>query len=596
MVLMFSLLLTLSRGAYLGLAVFWFVLVIAALAFRVDARLVCTRFTISFVLAVIAVSIIVPSIRGDLKQMVRGRQSASQTRSTEGHFAVWRAAWTIARSHPLLGVGPGNFAMHYVPEVGKSSERAFVGRPLNLFVQIVVERGIVGAASFLMLLLALFRSEIRVLSGSEDKQQRSASIIRLSALSAVLARELSYSSLLINPLASLLFWLLMAGVATDGSLFRRTGPEPVRHVRVMRIAEKVTGLAWMLLLAGSFLIFYIAFIHANAAGKANEAVQYWAKGEYQAGFESIGAAIRNDPGNAYYISMLGLEQGRLGLQSIQSSALSGVTPDVASRQIGFLNSAIGSYQSAGVANPLDDNFANNLGWLYFFLGDNKNAEGYLRRALEINSGEALYHIGLGILLEGRQRISDANIEYSAALTVRPEFIDSPSFLSLEQERPDRARTIIASSISMLQKETMRTSSPIAKARLGGLLLKSGHSREAIPFLQDAVKSLPGLSLTWANLGSALHDVGNDQAANTALKKSLFLRTNPESLNDAADSPHVKGDNNRIWDLQGIGSERRTAFRTTEHAARVSRVYRTTSLVRDDVLPPGFLEICIPSRK
>jgi tetratricopeptide (TPR) repeat protein len=590
------LLLTLSRGAYLGLAVLWIVLLSAMAVFQVDERRICVSVAVSVLLSVIIVSIVAPPMRAEFGRIAFGKQSVSQARSTQGHFAIWASAWSIARSHPLFGVGPGNFAMHYVPEVGKNFEGEFAGRPFSLALQVLVERGIIGVASFSLLLWALLLSEYRSFSRLQDNLERCASIICISALAAILVRELTYSSLLTNPQASLLIWLLMASIASRGSVSRPTTLEVSPQGRGERIQEKAVTLAFMLIVSGSIIVFYIAFRHAKAAAMANVAARYWAAGEYEEGFESIGLAIKNDPGNAYYIATQGLEQGRLALPPIQAAGMTEIRAAVDPQQIGLLNASIASYRNALKANPLDDNFANNLGWLYFYAGDSKSAERYVRRAAEINSGEAIYHIGLGLLLEVGQQMGAANYEYSVAATLKPEFIESPAFRSLRLGRPARADEIITNSISMLKAEAMQTSSPIVWARLGALLLKSGHEHEAIPFLQDAVRSLPGLSLAWRNLGIALEDVGSHQDADAAFRKWLFLQTTLETANDPPDLSGVRGTINETADVRKRISEIPTYPRATEHAVRISRLYRTNALVLDDVLPPGFLEICTRSQR
>ena len=58
------------------------------------------------------------------------------------------ASWGMFRDHPLLGVGPGNFAEHlarYVPE-GRRIEHEF---PHNFVAQVGAETGVIGLATLL---------------------------------------------------------------------------------------------------------------------------------------------------------------------------------------------------------------------------------------------------------------------------------------------------------------------------------------------------------------------------------------------------------------------------------------------------------------
>jgi uncharacterized membrane protein len=101
-VIILALLLTLSRGAYLGLGVFAVVLSLTAAKFRVNI----TRFTIcllvSFCIAFVAAIAIVPQMKCEYINIVSGKQSVSQLRSTNGHIAVWKSAFAMANAHLLL--------------------------------------------------------------------------------------------------------------------------------------------------------------------------------------------------------------------------------------------------------------------------------------------------------------------------------------------------------------------------------------------------------------------------------------------------------------------------------------------------------------
>ncbi|MFZ1083804.1 MAG: O-antigen ligase family protein, partial [Terracidiphilus sp.] len=508
-----SLLLVLSRGALVGFIAFWVAVLIAAIVFHVNLKQVLLSFAVSFAIAIITVSAAVPSIRGEIQQMAMGKQSISQARSTEGRLSNWKSAWTIARSHPLIGVGQENFAIQLVPYVGKSSERTFGGQTFNTPLQLFAERGLVGVISFSLLLMFLLWSEYRFLSNSEDNIERCTSVIFISAIAAVVVRELTYSSLLSSPQASLLMWALMASTATRSVAVRPTAAmKPRLYAPVKRIAGYAFGVTVMVLLAGAIVVFYVASNYAQASSSASDAARYLMQRQNEKVLQSIGLAIKNDPENAYYISTQGLEQGRLSLPVMQNSSTGNININTSGLKPRLLSASIVSYRKAMDIIPQDDNFANNMGWLYYYAGDVKSAEDYIRRAITINSGEYAYHVGLAFLMGAQQQESAANDEYSTAMLLNPSFIDSPVFRSLEQKQPTRASKIITNSVSMLKSEAMQTSSPIVKARLGALLLKSGHGREAISYLRDATSSLPSLPLAWRNLGNALRDIGSYQDA------------------------------------------------------------------------------------
>jgi tetratricopeptide (TPR) repeat protein len=580
--LLSSLFLALSRGAFVGLIVFCVVFLIMAIIFRVDIRKVLLGFAVSFAVAIIVVCIVVPPIRGEIQQIATGRQTTSQARSTEGRFANWESAWTMARTHPVAGVGQDNFAIQLVPYVGKNPERSFGGQTFNTPLQLFAEQGLVGVVSFFLLLFILLRSEYQILSKSQDNTERCASLILISAIAAVVVREFTYSSLLSSPQASLLMWVIMAIIATRDVTARRTITEFKQPSPVSRIARHAIGLTFLAVLAGAVVILHMALDYAEASSNASDAARYMAQQEKEKALSAIDLAIKSDPGNAYYDSIQGLEQGRLGLPMVRNTAISHANIAETGESPHLLGASIASYRKAMDAIPQDDNYANNLGWLYYYSGDERSAENYIKRAIEINSGEYTYHIGLAFLMEAHQRTSAANNEYSTAIKLNPAFIDSPMFRSLKQAQPSRFDKVIAESVSMLKSEIMRTNSPIVIARLGALLLKCGNSRDAIPYLQKAVTSLPSLSLAWENLGNALRDTGSYQDADAALRKSVFLESERGGTT--------------IWmNMMGV-SRNQNHSNATGHAERVYQIYKTYPNIGDDLLPPGLLDMCTPPRR
>jgi len=69
-------------------------------------------------------------------------------------YQLWRAAWLIAETHPILGVGPDNYRLMYGKVLGFADWDSHI-RTNNLYLEILVGCGAMGLGAFLLLLSRL---------------------------------------------------------------------------------------------------------------------------------------------------------------------------------------------------------------------------------------------------------------------------------------------------------------------------------------------------------------------------------------------------------------------------------------------------------
>ncbi len=570
-----ALLLTMSRGGLLALVTLWVVLLIGAAVRRIALRRMALICITSSVIAVGIVMAYIPVMKAQFENMVLLRQSPSQKRSTEGHISVWRTAWSLGKEHPLVGAGPGNFPIEFAPEESQSETGVFAAQTFNIPLQLFVERGVIGVASFGILIVIVFFGLRRGIAESQSATMRQRSLIHLAFLASIIVRELTYSTVLLSAQASVLIWLLLADIASrDITISTFLVESPTRKADKMAAHEIVTRWSTASFCAALIWILCVSLLHMRAVRGAYNAAQYFRNNENIKGIDSMRAALSYDPNNAYFLSILGLAEGQLAIDANGTIAPSNIALRKREGCDQHLHSAIDAYRKAAGENPLDDNFANNLGWLYFVEGDRRKAEQLLRRAIELNPSEALYHIGLGILLRSDHKDDSLLYEWSVAIELDPRLVSSPVFTQLQSEHPNAAQVILTESRGYLLKSYRKTGDPILSARLGALLMNSGKSRESLPFLEYAVETLPGLSYTWENLGNALYNVKKYDEGDLAYKKAHFLQHKP-GWSDQRRSSNV-GD---------------ASILLTEHSARVASIYMTDPLVSDDILPPGLLDSC-----
>lgn len=146
--------LTFSRGAYLGAVV---VLCVYAMYLRLDARYLLILPLVGALLYVAP-----PEFRarfGTLDEVLPGNNAGAYADgSLQGRTVKAEIAVTIAAHNPILGVGRGNYRLHYrdyineIEGAGTNTERD----AHNLYLEVAAEQGMVGLTVFLGLLATVW--------------------------------------------------------------------------------------------------------------------------------------------------------------------------------------------------------------------------------------------------------------------------------------------------------------------------------------------------------------------------------------------------------------------------------------------------------
>lgn len=138
-----AVLLSLSRGAFLGLAAGFVVFVLT------DRRRLQVTLTAG-VLATVGTLFVIHSNPQRFHEALLLKQNVAQ-QNVSTRFGAWGAAARLASDHPLLGVGPGNFQFHY---------NELTGQPLGTFTLTVAHNALLDVGAELgviaMCLLALY--------------------------------------------------------------------------------------------------------------------------------------------------------------------------------------------------------------------------------------------------------------------------------------------------------------------------------------------------------------------------------------------------------------------------------------------------------
>jgi tetratricopeptide (TPR) repeat protein len=260
-----------------------------------------------------------------------------------------------------------------------------------------------------------------------------------------------------------------------------------------------------------------------------------------------------------------------------------------------LQDALRDLDTALAANPDDDLFWHNRAWIRLGLGAaSDDVMSDLRRAVAIDGGSACYRVGLGLVLEQQDRTDLAREQYAAALAAAPDLCDSEFARRLKTRSALLWAEALSKAIEILQARDPDDRDVSTRARLARLYLEQGQMARARAMLDTVTKAMPQFPRAWANQGRIYLDSDDLAQAEQYLKKAAFLDGNdPVALALLARVAKANGDQGTADSLQDR-ELMMTGQQASRHAQRLSRMYKTNAVVRDDILPRGLLAYCTPT--
>ena len=216
----FALLVTGSRGAWLGAAAG--VLVAVALAWATGglrrlrppagrARLLAVAGgALVAVVAVVAAPVLVTRLLG----------------GDAGRFELWRAALDMVAAHPVTGVGPGGYPLVRPESPISTANLAVLTTSHSSILQVLAETGIAGLAAAALATLACVRLARHAIRSASDAGERDLRIVAVASLAAMAVHSVVDVQFHL-PAVMLLVFLLLARLdppaAVDVAPFDRPG-------------------------------------------------------------------------------------------------------------------------------------------------------------------------------------------------------------------------------------------------------------------------------------------------------------------------------------------------------------------------------------
>ena len=197
LVMILAMVLTLSRGGWIGFA-------FSALVFIL---LVEKRLLLSIVpITLGAVYLLPQTIINRILSIGNLSDSSNAYR-----IKIWEITMDIIRDHPIVGVGFGHLPFKQTFETYIRTMPTFHAH--NTYLQTAAEMGIVGLLVFLFFLFILFKYGINKLIKSEDKYIKIMAAGAFSGLAGVLAHG-GVENVLYLPRIIMTFWFLVAFILT----------------------------------------------------------------------------------------------------------------------------------------------------------------------------------------------------------------------------------------------------------------------------------------------------------------------------------------------------------------------------------------------
>jgi putative inorganic carbon (HCO3(-)) transporter len=210
------LILTLSRGGWIGFLIAGFVLMTLLVQYwSVWFSPFWKRWALPALLggaaAIVVLGVIsVDSLRARVLSIFVGRADSSNN----FRMNVWAAVLDMIRARPILGIGPGNEAFNAVYPLFQRPRYTALSA-YSVFLEVMVEGGIVGLTAFLWVLMMIFFQGWTQLQRLRTTQEKQGYWLMgaIASITGILGQGIA-DTVMYRPQISTLWWMMIAIVAS----------------------------------------------------------------------------------------------------------------------------------------------------------------------------------------------------------------------------------------------------------------------------------------------------------------------------------------------------------------------------------------------
>jgi O-antigen ligase/Flp pilus assembly protein TadD len=468
-------LLTSSRGAWLGAAAALFVAVGLWWVAREKRRLPSPRLSAGWLAAGAGVFLLVAIVGVAAVRLLQNPTHGSGW-SARGLF--WQAAWDAFVDHPIVGLGPDTYATAFMQHRSIPPYTLYV-RAHSQVMHVLAENGLVGIlAGGALIAAAGWAGWRHWQSGSVTERRLLAGVA--GALVATIVHGL-FDTPPAVPVNALVISIWAAVLVTSPStVVRRQGAGWRRLVPASILVALIGVGAWSQFAYRPYL---------DGVTLANV-------GDWERAAPSLEMAVSRDPGQVLYNLASGYVHGVLASRGDEAALLV----------------AVRRYETAIEREPGYGLNHANLAALYWQKGERPAALAAMARAVAGAPEEATFWLDLGLYREEMGDLSGAGVAYSRTLTLRPVWADAYYW-----RENDFRRSILGE-----WRRVHALQSPQSMAEQAEFALASGRFEDALELYNQALKANPQRASGYAGRAAALLELGREEQAAQDARVAIFI--------------------------------------------------------------------------
>lgn len=164
----------------------------------------------------------------------------------------------------------------------------------------------------------------------------------------------------------------------------------------------------------------------------------------------------------------------------------------------------------------------NLGWLYFIYGNRELCIENIKKSIELDPNNCIYHISLGLIFEKCGLINESFFEFNRALCLNSNILYSKFFEDLNNRKPGFTITLIFSCIDTLNSYLKKQYSPIIGSRIGSFYYFLNNYDSAKMNFINSNTTLPNLPLNYYYLGMIAKNENHIDSAKFLFRVASFI--------------------------------------------------------------------------
>lgn len=501
----FSVFISFSRGAYLCVA--FFLIVVSLLVFLKKSLNINTLGKVLLFIVLIT-AVLVTSISTPFMTTLSMNKTVSQQRSTSGRISIMKSGLDHASIQPLTGVGNDNYPLINAVGATSQEDQGSTYLATTSYLQLAIEKGILGTILYGVFWFAIVFSywgRFKQVSSSSSKL-----IVLLLGCGflSLFFRELFFSTLFFSDKVMVMACIFSALAIPNDSA----------------IAPKYNNKAWMMLALVCVIVSGWIVLNKYTNSKVStliaDAEALWQSRQSDKALSKVEEAISLSPSIVPYYELAGLIKGQTAAPINQLFAND---YPVDKKQVAV---AIKYFEKASELSPYDAGYHFNLGWLYF-LNDHNDSKVFtrLQNAISLSPNTPEYQFGSAIIYEKLNQMPEASLCFEKAIRLDPEILDSESFINLNKRDSSFAKLLSSNALKHLQAKLDSSYNTIIAARVAKLLLNSGETTKAKSLLLRVSSELPELNRPYCFLARISLQQGDTTNAMKLLKKAKFLSRN-----------------------------------------------------------------------